>query len=225
MRSTCRTAPRPQPPADTGIAAHPSPRDPARCGACISRGIEGGAEAHPRQPRRVIRGVGWLEHLSVAQASLRRPLVNTSLDTARHHVHRAIGGKLLDLLAAQPHGRRGRGDDPLLGDGSLSLRIAPVPPYLTPPGPEFVDPRRSHGPYNTRNGPGNPGNDLLVRSLGSGQVSMLCFLRSARYAAAQPCPCFLEGGPAAAVPAPAIGTPSPSAYDSTSPIPPNYRAH
>ena len=93
------------------------------------------------------QGVGWLEHLSVAQASPGAPIVGASPDTAWNGVRRTIGGKLLGLPAARLTNVEGEQADPSLpGDGGTLCRAARFHPTPTPRRPEIVDLGRFHGP-------------------------------------------------------------------------------
>ena len=58
-----------------GSGRAPQPRTLPERG--LSGGIEGG-QGHPRQPRRVLRGVGWLVAINLRQASLGVPPTNLS---------------------------------------------------------------------------------------------------------------------------------------------------
>ena len=60
--------------------------------------------------------------------------MNTSPDTARNSVHRAVAGLLLGLLAANLTDGDGHGNAPLLGDDSTLSRAARLPPYPYPSG-------------------------------------------------------------------------------------------
>ena len=111
------------------------------------------------------RGVCWLVVLSPRQASLGAPPKHLS----GHRPKQRPPGRrtyALRLLGRWPHGRQERRGLTRSSTMAALSRAARFRPTLTPPGPEFVDPRRSHGPYNTRNGTGKPGNGLLVRSRG-----------------------------------------------------------
>jgi len=100
-------------------------------------GIEGGA-VPPLVSLRVIHGVCWLVHLSVAKPATRGTRENIPPGIARNSLGRTIVGKLPGLLAATLTDNEGVGGAP--------CRAAVFGPTSTPRRPEIVRQSRSCGP-------------------------------------------------------------------------------
>ena len=121
----------------SAIAAKPSAAILARFGAdCL--GVEG---AEPPASPAVIPGVGWLGHLSVAQASLGGRLRNASAGTARISAHRAVAAKLSETCRRTANRSRTHGGRQPLRRGRTSN---PWPMSVSPRGsPPSIHRRRS----------------------------------------------------------------------------------
>ena len=120
------------------------PRPPR--GAGNRRGIEGGRQP-PSPARRVIRGVYWLDQLTVGQASAAEPVENALLATARNPAYRAVTDKLPGLVVGSL--KDGEGDRPgsiTPRDCATLWRAPGFRPTRTPRRPEIVDLGRSCGP-------------------------------------------------------------------------------
>ncbi len=101
-------------------------------------GVIGGRSA-PLPDRNVQRCVGWLSHLSVAQASPAVPPGNASPGTAGNSAHRGVASSSSAPAIASLIWRRGRGSRRFCARSRSAL---PQPPRE----PEIVDPGRSFDP-------------------------------------------------------------------------------
>ena len=124
----------------------------------VSEGVVGDRRGKPLASPCVLPRVGWLSHLTVAQAS---PAATRETLPVRRTKRRWPGrrGQAPRPLGRQPHRRRGRTGRPvILGDGGALPAPPAFRPTRTPRRPAIVALRRSYGPYRLpETPPSSPG--------------------------------------------------------------------